>query len=335
MTKPPIPDPAPQVVFPELDDLGPLFSDHEEIQPETLTKSLIPSPSGTSATLLSNLSLTDTLSNFPLLNPSESRPLAPTELPQGTNAEHESQNSEPPLFSVQPSIAGGLGRPRGRTPACKNQRITSSSRSTTSSRRPTMRPRRGPRTRLSTRAPPGTHGRAMTLPEILENPLHTQSASCEDTSTQAPRYQLRANRAPQYKCGTCGSRNCSCVHQIIIETPDLRLARGAAIPACDLALVRTPKHPQYGVLAVRAQRQEPTTPPTIRHIIVTVEKTYASAESGLVPPLESTLKAVHDSSPADCPTYRFKEWTRHECGGLELTLAAVIPPYHPQLFSLK
>ena len=46
MTEPPIPDPASKVVFPELDDLESLFSDKEEIQPETLTRSLIPSPSG-------------------------------------------------------------------------------------------------------------------------------------------------------------------------------------------------------------------------------------------------------------------------------------------------
>ena len=81
-TEPPIPDPAPQVVFPELDDLEPLYSDLEEIQSEALTRILIPSPSGTSAPLLSNPSLTDTLSNFPLFNPNESRPLALTEQAQ-------------------------------------------------------------------------------------------------------------------------------------------------------------------------------------------------------------------------------------------------------------
>ena len=62
-----------------------------------------------------------------------------------------------------------------------------------------------------------------------------------------------------------------------------------------------------------------------------MEKTYASAESGLVPLLESTLKAMYDSSPSDCPTYRFKEWTRHDRGGLEFTLAAVIPPLPPSI----
>ena len=306
VTETPIPDLASQVEFPELHDLEPLFSDQEEIQPEALTRGLIPSPSGTSTPLLSNPSLTDTLSNFPLFNPNDPRPLAQTEQPQGTNAEHKNKNPEPPPFPLQPGSASGIGRPRGRPPGCKNQRTTSSSRSTTSSRKPTMRPRRGPRTRFSTRGPTGTHDRAMTLPEISVNQALTQSGSRENTSTQEPRYQLRANRAPRYKCGTCGSRNCSCVHQITTEPPDLRLARGATIPTCELALARTPEHPQYGVLAVRAQRQKLITPPTIRHIIITAEKTNASTESGVVPPLESTLKAMHDSSPSDCPTYRFK-----------------------------
>ena len=82
---------------------------------------------------------------------------------------------------------------------------------------------------------------------------------------------------------------------------------------------------------MRAQRQEPITPPTIRHIIITVEKTYASTESGVVPPLQFTLKAMHDFSPSDCLTYRFKEWTHHERGGLEFTLVAVIPPLPPSI----
>ena len=51
------------VVFPDIDDLEPLFSDQEEVLPEP-PQSLIPSPSGTSAPLLSNPALTDTLSNF-------------------------------------------------------------------------------------------------------------------------------------------------------------------------------------------------------------------------------------------------------------------------------
>ena len=195
-----------------------------------------------------------------------------------------------------------------------------------------MRPKRDPRTRFATRAPPGTHDRAMTLPEAPESQSPARSDSRESTSQQVPRYQLRANRAPRYKCGTCGSRNCTCAHQIIIKPPDLRLDRGAVIPTCELTLARMPDHPQHRIIAVQAQRQEHESPPIVSHIIVTIEKTYTSIQSGVIPPLEATLRAMHDSSPSDCPTYRFKEWSSSERSGLEFTLAAIIPLYHLQSF---
>ena len=324
-TEPPPMNSPSQVVFPELDDLEPLFSDREEIQPPILIESLIPSPSGTSAPLLSNPSLTDTLSNFPLFDPqtkdpNESVPLAPTADPQELNIEVDNQiANQNPL----PGSANRRGRPRRRPPACRNQQPTSS--------RPTTQPRKGPRTRFSTRTPPRTHDRAVTLPEIPGSPVLTQSDSLDDTSRQAPRYQLRANRAPRYRCRTCSSRDCSCVQLVTMEPPNLRLARGAAIPARELTLAQAPNHPQHEILIVRAELQKPKAPPTIRHIILTIKKTYTSTESELVPPLESTLKAMHKFSPSDCPTYRFKGRTNHDQGGLEFTLAAIIPPLPPSI----
>ena len=78
VTKPPVPDSIQQAVFPELDDLEPLYSDQEEIRPETHpTGSLLPSPSGTSAPLSSNPSLTDKLSNFPLFGTRTEQPSGP------------------------------------------------------------------------------------------------------------------------------------------------------------------------------------------------------------------------------------------------------------------
>ena len=311
--------------------MEPLFSDQEEIQPETLAKSLIPSPSGTSASLLSNPSLTDTLSNFPLFESSEQESLALPGQSQSAVAEQENENPDTLPPPAPPSNGNERGRPRGRPPGRRIYRTTSSNRGTTSSKKPPMRPKRGPRTRISTRAPPGTHDRAMTLPETLESQSPAHSDSRENTSPQVPRYQLRTNRAPRYKCGTCGSRNCTCAHQIIIEPPDLRLARGAPIPTCELTLGRMPDHPQHRILAVRAQRQEQESPPIVSHMIVTIEKTYTSIQFGVVPPLEATLRAMHDSSPSDCPTYRFKEWSSSERGGLEFTLAAIIPRLPPSI----
>ena len=223
---PPMNSPS-QVVFPELDDLEPLFSDQEEIQPPTFIEGLIPSPSGTSAPLLSNPSLTDTLSNFLLFipqtrDPNQSAPSAPTADPQEPNVDLDNQiaNQSPP-----PRTSNRRGRPRGRPPGRRNQLPKSSSGTTTSSRRPTTRLRRGSRTRFSTRAPPRIHDRAMTLPEVPESPDPTQPNTLDAASRRAPRYQLRANRAPRYRCGTCGSRDCSCTQLVTTEPPNLQLVR--------------------------------------------------------------------------------------------------------------
>ena len=166
----------------------------------------------------------------------------------------------------------------------------------------------------------------MTLPQIPESSTSTQSNQLDDISRQAPRYQLRANRAPKFRCGTCGSRDCSCIQLVTTEPPNQRLVRGAAIPACEIFLAQTAKNPQHEILNILAKLQKPKTPPTIRLIILTIEKTFTSTESESIPPLDSTLKEMHKFSPSNCPTYRFKEWTTHEKGGLEFTLAGTIPP---------
>ena len=203
-TEPPAPDPVPQAVFPELDDLEPLYSDQEEIRPGAHpTESLIPSPSGTSAPLLSNPSLTDTLSNFLLFGPRTEQPsgpelLADTEPPQETDEEGGASGQNPDQYSTRPSTANRRGRPRGRPPGRGRPRTTPSGKTTASSRGQATRPRRGPRTRVSTRASPRTLDRAMTLPEIPESQSPERPDTTPGPSSQAPRYQLRANRAPRY-----------------------------------------------------------------------------------------------------------------------------------------
>ena len=327
---PPMTSPS-QVVFPEVDDLEPLVSDQDEKLPPTLIESLIPSPSGTSAPLLSNPSLTDTLSNFPLFNQQTTHPNEPTDPIQATEPLESNDGPDDQIANPNPppTTTTRRGRPRGRPPGRRNQLPTSSSRTTTSSRKPTTRPRRGPRTRFSSRTAPRTLDRAMTLPQIPESSSPAQSPQLDDNSRQAPRYQLRTNRAPKYKCGTCGSRDCSCVQLVTTENPKQRLARGAAIPDCEFLLAQTANHPQHKILNVRTKLHNPNITPTVRHIILTIEKTFTSNESESIPPLESTLKEMHQFSPSDCPTYRFKEWTSHEKGGLEFTLAAIIPPLPP------
>ena len=106
----------------------------------------------------------------------------------------------------------------------------------------------------------------MTLPDIPESQSPNQQCVEEGTSSQAPRYQLRMNRTQQYKCGTCGSRNCSWVQLVTSEPPDIRLALGAAIPARELSIARAPEHPQYEILTIQTRRHELEPPPKVCHL---------------------------------------------------------------------
>ena len=331
--EPTVQNPASPAVFPDLDDLEPLYSDQEEVQPAA-PPSLISSPSGTSAPLLSNPSLTDTLSNFPLFGPRSENSISPVETkpPSGTEGEEEMVHQSPIQCSTHPDTTNRRGRPRGRPPGRGRPRAMPSSKTTTSSRTQTTRPRRGPKTRVSTRAPPRILDRAMTLPEIPETQSPTENRNSEiGPSLQTSRYQLRANRAPRYKCGTCGFRNCTCVKRLACYSPDHRLARGAVIPAREFSMARAPYHPQHEILTVQAQREKVQTPPLVHHLVITVEKTFTSVEREVIPPLEETLRAMHTTSPSDCPTYRFKEWTPPLRSGLEFTLHAIIPPLPPSI----
>ena len=52
---------------------------------------------------------------------------------------------------------------------------------------------------------------------------------------------------------------------------------------------------------------------------------------GVVPPLENTLEATHETLHTDCPNFRFKEWTCHDKSRLEFTLAAIVPQLPPMM----
>ena len=152
--EPPSVESSPQMVFPELDELEPLFSDQEEIHLEEPINSLLPLPSGTSAPLLSNPSLTDTLSNFPLFNsqignPGGSEPLIAIEQPQ----ESKIQDPTPNQPHASPITSNRKGRPRGRPSNRRRENTASSSKTTASFRGPIARQRKGSRTRISSRAP--------------------------------------------------------------------------------------------------------------------------------------------------------------------------------------
>ena len=83
------------------------------------------------------------------------------------------------------------------------------------------------------------------------------------------------------------------------------MARGADASAQNLIERKTPDdQPQHKILSIQAKRQEI---PSEHKVVITVERTYSSIGPGVVPPLETTLEAMHKTSQNECPTYRFKE----------------------------
>ena len=138
----------------------------------------------------------------------------------------------------------------------------------------------------------------MTLPNIAESLSSEQPEAEQTTTSRAPPYLLRRNRTPRYRCGTCGSRNCSCVNLISGKPQNKRLARGVDAPAPDTAVTETTEdHMQY-IRNIQAKDQEV---PQVHHVVITVEKTYSSIGPTVVPPLETTLRAMQETSSSDCP----------------------------------
>ena len=90
-----------------------------------------------------------------------------------------------------------------------------------------------------------------------------------------------------------------------------------------------PEHLQYKIFAIETKRQKIS--PLVHHVVIIIEKLYASIEPGVVPSLETSMKAMHGTSSSVCPNYRFMEWTQLYQIGLEFTLPAAVPPLPPSL----
>ena len=123
---------------------------------------------------------------------------------------------------------------------------------------------------MRTRAQSRILEHAVTLPNIPESSSLDKQDDEQASSPQAPPYQLRTNRAPRYRCGSCGSRICSCV------ILDKRLTPGAVIPTNELLHARNMGHPQHEIFAIQTRQQE--LPPLVHHVVITVENTYLSDE---------------------------------------------------------
>ena len=97
----------------------------------------------------------------------------------------------------------------------------------------------------------------MTLPDIAESRSPEERGVQPPTPSQAPPYQLRRNRAPRYRCGTCDSRYCSCVNLIERKPPDDQLARRVDALTAILAEEDTCEdHEQRTTWAIQTDKQD-------------------------------------------------------------------------------
>ena len=110
----------------------------------------------------------------------------------------------------------------------------------------------------------------MTLPSIPESMSLDRQDAEQVTFSQAPPYQLGRNRAPRYRCGTCGSHNCSCVNLVEARKPGKRLSRGADARAQDLVDMSTLDHSHHEDLSNQIKFNDIL---SVHSIVLTVEKT--------------------------------------------------------------
>ena len=170
-----------------------LFSDHERVRspsPQISSSDKESSLPGTSASLLTNPSLTNFLSNYPFW------PTAPLIPLKSASIDSDVQPKVPDIPAASPGAgtAPSFKRRRGRPPKAQKKRLV----------------RAKARTRKKeTLMNAETEASAETAVQAETENLKSAEALTE--ATEAPRYQLRSKRQPRYKCGTCGLRDYVCL----------------------------------------------------------------------------------------------------------------------------
>ena len=170
-----------------------LFSDHERVRSPSLQISSSDKESslpGTSASLLTNSSLTNFLSIYPIW------PTAPPIPLKSATDEGDVQPKVPDIPAAWPGAvtAPSFKRGRGRPPKAQKKQLV----------------RAKARTRKKeTLTNDETEVSAETAVQAETENLKSAEALTE--VSEAPRYQLRSKRQPRYKCGTCGLRDCVCL----------------------------------------------------------------------------------------------------------------------------
>ena len=311
--------------FEPANDYEPPFLSEPEVIPEVPQSQDIPvateeaevSLAGTSAPLLTNPKLTDVSISIPQL-PNGTSNLQNTE----TRDTELSNTNEPTARNNVPSTRG-RGRSRAALSRCSTRATNSRSQNVsvraqrTPSRtgRPRGRPPRRPRGHtISSRQ---TARENDTQPSITSDsdsdaPTAKLTSDVDQGAAQVnPHYGLRRNREPQYRCGTCGFRDCTCV---------MALNKSPTIP---LGPVKAPVDPKPQLFIHNGKR-------LVSCVVIRAEKTYTGLERERIFPVDVVLEELSKSKIAEEPCPRFKEWTS-DLRGLEFTLAVTVPPVTPNI----
>ena len=170
-----------------------LFSDHERMRspsPQISSSDKESSLPGTSASLLTNPSLTNFLSNYPIWPTAPPIPLKSASIETDVQPEVHDFPAASPGAGTAPSFQRGRGRP----PKAQKKRLV----------------RAKARTRKK-ETPTNAEREASAETAIQAETETPNSAEALTEACEAPRYQLRSKRQPRYKCGTCGLRDCVCL----------------------------------------------------------------------------------------------------------------------------
>ena len=165
-----------------------LFSDNERVRspsPQVFSSDKESSLPGTSASLLTNPSLTNFLSNYPIW------PTAPPIPLKSASDESDNQPKVPDFPAAWPGVetAPSFKRGRGRPPKAQKKRLVQA------------------KARMRKKETPTNDETEVSAETAIQ--AETENLKSAEVS-DAPRYYLRSKRQPRYKCGTCGLRDCVC-----------------------------------------------------------------------------------------------------------------------------
>ena len=331
------PAPIPEMPISPLPAMEALFSENEAIpdvngntpSPPTQapTKKASISLAGKSGPLLTNPSLTDMLSNFPiwpLIDDSVPNPPVGNDGNESLMSD-DHQELTPRIViptnntTVAAKLPGAPGRhqhsrPRRRPPGRARLRASlprgHQQRGAVRGARKRGRPRGRPR--HTTRTEPNASTRVPRTPSV-DTDSSAPSAAVTSDQVQAPelpttRFGLRRNGAPRYRCGTCGLRDCKCKN---------------------LVHAGFPIKPRGVLLTHEKEMSLPNG--TVDRLIIRAKKTYTGLQRNKNPyPIDYILSKMRDSAIAKAPCPRFKECT-YDLRGLEFTLPITVPPLPPNI----